>query len=248
MKHFVSIILTIIIFFNSAAQSLDSTLKYIWKNKTTNITASIEIYGLQHTNKSFCIFYLNSVDTIYNNVSDSLFKKFVNISTLNYPIIKINFYDVVNAVPDKKIKLYAEEFSKFILNDVQKKYPQIRTHNVIVSGVDFFAAVALFAATNNPQKINKTALFFNNVENTAHVINVSEADAKKLKGKLYLYVNHQNKEDKFADSLAKGLTLNSSLVLYKFDQFSSLGSSKVFEEAYNWLSVEGNNYIIRDED
>ncbi len=248
MKLFFSIILATVIIFNSAAQSLDSSVKYIWKNEATNITASVKIYGLQQTNKSFCIFYLNSVDTVYNNISDSLFNAFVNISMLNCPVIKINFYNVADTVSGKKIKLYAEEFSKFILNDVQKKYPRIRTHNLIVSGVDYFAMVALSAAIDNPQKINKTALFFHDIENTALLGNVSVADAKKLKGKLYLYINSQNKEDKLADSLANDLALNSTIVLYKFVDFGSLETSSIFKEAYNWLLADGNNYIIRNND
>lgn len=247
MKAFISIILAIIIFINSAAQSLDSTVKYIWKNKSTNITASVEIFGLKHSNKSFCIFYLNGADTVYNNISDSLFKTFVNISTLNCPIIKINFYNVADSFAGKKNKLYAEEFSRFILYDVQKKYPQIKTNNLVVSGVDYFAAVALFAAINNPLKINKTALFINKNDDTALFGDLSKADAIKLKGKVYLYINHQNKEEKYCDFLANDLALNSSIVMYKFDHFSNVESSKVFEEAYNWLMAAGNNYIIRND-
>ena len=248
MKTFLSTLIAVILFLNSAAQSLNSRVKYIWKNGATNITAAIEISGLQHTNKSVCIFYLKSVDTVYNKFSDSLFNKFVGTYLLNYPIVKISFFNISDTVIGKKIKLYGEEFSKFILADVQKKYPQIKTNNLVVAGVDNFALAALFAATNNPLKINKTALFFNNVENTSLLRYVNMADAKKLKGKLYLYVNHQNNQDTFADSMAKDLVLNSVVVLYKFDFFGNNESSKVFEEAYNWLFAEGNNYIIRDDD
>ena len=248
MKQFFIAILTTITFCNVAAQSVDSTAKYIWKNETTTISAAVEIYGLQASNKSFCIFYINNVDTVYNSISDSLFNEFVNISTLQCPVIKVSFYNLLDTVPTQKIKLYAEELSKYVMSDVQKKYPQIRTSNSIISGVDYFAVVALFAAINNPVKINKTALFFNDEENASLLSFVNNADAKKLKGKVYVYVNHQNIEDDLVDSLTTSIGLNSSIVLYRFDHLGEQVSPTLFEEAYNWLLADGNNYIIRSQD
>ncbi len=248
MKFLLSTILSVFIICNTSAQSLDSTIKYIWKNDVTNISAAIEIYGLQQKNSSFCVFYLNNVDTVFNNISDSLFGEFVNISVLKCPIIKVNFYNNQDTLPTKKIKMYAEEMSKFILADVQKRFPQIKTNNLIISGVDYFALVALSAAINEPLQINKTALFFNEQENAALLSSLTSADAKRLKGKLYFYINHQNDDDKFTDALTTNLALNSSIVLYRFDYYGDLISPNIFEEAYNWLLADGNNYIIRGVD
>ena len=248
MKIILSIILSVFISFVASAQSSDSTVKYIWKNEVTKVSASVEIFGLQQTSRSYCVFYLNNVDTVYNTISDSLFNEFVNISALKCPIVKVSFYNMLDSIPTKRIKIYAEELSKFILTDVQKRYPQIRTNNLIISGVDYFALVALTAAISDPRKVNKTALFFNEEESATLLNNVTSADAKKLKGKLYFYVNHQNKDENFADSLTTNLALNSSIVLYKFDHFGELLSSNIFEEAYNWLLANGNNYIIRNDD
>jgi hypothetical protein len=247
VKLVAGIILPLFIFFKSTAQSSDSTIKYIWKNDASNITASVEIYGLKKADNSYCIFYLNAVDTVYNNNSDSLFNTFVNISTLNCPILKISFYDMLDTVPAKKIKLYGQEFSKFILADVHKKYPQIRTNNPIISGVNYFAIVALSASINNPIKINKTALFFNKNSNIGELRDIGIGEVKNLKGKLYIYINHENIGDNFADFLVNDIALNSSTVLYKFDYFGDIEPSKVFEEAYNWLLADGNNYIIRND-
>ncbi len=248
MKPVVSFILYISIFFNATAQPSDSAVKYIWKNEATNVSASIEIYGIQQPNKPYCLFYFNNVDTVYNNISDSLFNEFVNISTLKCPVIKISFYNLTDTLPVQKIKLYREEFLKFILADVQKRYTQIRTNNLIISGVNYFAMVALSIAINDPLNINKTALFFNEEENAVPLNTVTAADAKRLKGKLYFYVNHQNKDDKFVDSLTTNLALNSTIVLYRFDHLGDLVSSSIFEEAYKWLLADGNNYIIQNDD
>ena len=249
MKIFASIIITVFSYFTSVAQETDNSIKYIWKNDATNITAAVEVYGLQKSIKSSsCIFYLNNVDTAFKTYSDSLFHAFVNMSTFNCPLIKISFYNAVEQVTGTKVALFAEEFSQFILGDIKKKYPQIKTNKPIVSGLNFFAIVALVVAINNPQNINKTALFFN--ENDAIDLSgiVSLAEAKKLKGKLYLYVNHQKTGESFTDALANDLALNSSAVLYKLDHYDSLDTIKVFEEAYYWLMAEGNNYIISNED
>ena len=249
MKIFISIIITVFSYFTSVAQQTDNSIKYIWKNDATNITAAVEIYGIQKSDKSsYSIFYLNNVDTAFKTYSDSLFHAFVNMSTLNCPLIKISFYNAVAPVTSVKVALFAEEFSQFILGDIKKKYPQIKTNKPIVSGLNFFAIVALVVAINNPLNINKTALFFN--ENGATDLSgiVSLAEAKKLKGKLYLYVNHQKIKQSFTDALANYLALNSSAVLYKLDNYDCLDTVKVFEEAYNWLMAEGNNYIISNED
>ena len=244
MKIFLSTILAII-FFSADAQSVDSSAKYIWKNEATKISAVVEIYGAQFHNKSQCLFYLNSVDTVYNNISDSLFKAFVNLAAASCPVIRISFYNKPDSLPAKKLKAYAEEFSIFIVSDIQKKYPQIRLQNLIVYGVNYFALVALSAAINNPQKINKEALFFN--EDAALLENISSVETSKLKGKFFLYVNHQNKENFFEDPFTSALALNSSVVLYKFDQFNNLGSANIFEEAFKWLLADGNNFIIQND-
>ena len=249
MKNLVIIIISVFSCFKTVAQQTDNSIKYIWKNDTTNITAAVEIHGLQKYNKSsFCIFYLNSVDTAFKSFSDSLFNSFVNISNLNCPLIKISFYNDVAPVTGKKATSFADEFSYSILGDIQKKYPQLKTNMSIVSGLNFFAIVALVISSNNPLKINKTALFFN--ENTHIDLSgiIGLAEAKKLKGKIYLYVNHQKTSESFVDTLANFLALNSSAVLYKLDHYVSIDTLADFEEAYYWLMAEGNNYIIKNED
>lgn len=247
MKIIFSIILILSLYFEVTAQSQDSNIKYIWKNDLSNIAAAINIYGSQQNKNSFCIFYLNSVDTVYNNISDSLFNEFANISSLICPVVKISFYNIPDTNSTIKMKSYAEEFTNFILTDVLKKLPSVKSNNFIVSGLDFYAAVVLYAATTNAKKINKTALFLHETDNAGILKNIGSADLKKLKGKMYIYVNHQQSEKLFADVLATDIVLNSNVVLYKFDHFGNYQSSFIFDEAYNWLLADGNNYIIRGE-
>ena len=248
MKLVLSIILFFFIFFKANAQTSDTTIKYIWKNEVTGGAATIEIYGIQQTDKLHCVFYLNNVDTVYNNTSDSLFNEFVNISTLHCPIIKISFYNLLDSISNNKNQLYQEEFSKFILPDVHKRYPQININNLIITGADYFATVALEAAIANSQKINKTALFFSSGKRMELLEKVNAADIKKLKGKLYLYIYHLAGENNSADSITTNLALNAVVVFYKFDDFGEPKSSSIFEEAYHWLLADGNNYIIRNND
>ena len=245
MKIFFSIIWAAIIFFSANAQSVDNSAKYIWKNDATKISASVEIYGAKFHNKSRCLFYLNSVDTVFNNISDSLFKAFVNLSAASCPVVRISFFKTIDSLPAKRLKAYADEFSTFIISDIQKKYPHLRTQNIIVYGVNYFALVALSAAINNSQKINKAALFFD--EDAAILENISSIETSKLKGKFFVYVNHQNKENFFEDAFTSATALNSSVVLYKFDQFNNLGSANIFEEAFKWLLADGNNFIIQND-
>lgn len=247
MKIVIAILTALVFSFNATAQLVGSNDKYIWTNEKTNISAAIEIYGQKQSNSPYCIFYLNSVDTIYNNISDSLFNAYVNISSLKCPIIKVSFYNELDTLSAIKMKLYATEFSNSIIADVLKKLPAVKANNFIVSGIDFFAAVVLYASSNNANKINKTALFLNETDNAALLKNIGLTEIKKLKGKLYLYVNHQHKEKLFADSLATNIALNSNIVLYKFDHFGTYLYSFIFDEAFNWLLADGNNYIIRGE-
>ena len=247
MRIFATIISFLLFSFAPHAQTLESNHKYIWKNDKSGISAAVEIYGLNQSNPSFCIFFLNSVDTVYNNVSDSLFNEYANISSLKCPIVKISFYNNLDTASAIRMKLYAEEFSNFIIADALKKLPAVKADNYIVSGIDFFAAVVLYASSTNAKKINKTALFLNETDNASLLKSIGQTDLKKLKGKLYLYVNHQHKEKLFADSVATDIALNSNIVLYKFDHFSTYESSFIFDEAYNWLLADGNNFIIRGE-
>ena len=234
------------IFSHTIAQSLDSTAKYIWTNEETKISASVEIFGLQLASKQYCVFYLTNVDTVYNNISDSLFKEFVNRSTLKCPIIKISFYNLLDSTPPQKIRLYENALTKFIVADVQKRFPKINTQNLVITGIDFFAVVALAVAIKKPTQINKAALFFNEEENV-RLLNSVLSSAKRLKGKVYLFVNHKLSKD-FIESPIEDLANNSSIDLYKFDYFGDLLPSSIFEEAYHWLLAEGNNYIIRNND
>lgn len=247
MKFYLCAILIIASTLKVVAQNGDSSLKYIWVNETSTVSAVIEIYGLQKSKSASIIYFLKNVDTVYNSYTDSLFQTFTNSSFLNCPVIKISFINY-DSVSDKKIKLYSDAFIKLILPDIQKKYQQLKSNNVIVSGVNDFALVALFGATINSFKISKTALFFNDDVDFSKSTLLNLEAFKNLKGKLFIYVNHQNYDDVFTDSLASNIALASPAVLYKYDNYANLLPFNIFIEAYKWLMAEGNNYIIENTD
>lgn len=245
MKFYLCAILIIASALKVIAQNGDSSIKYIWVNEKTPISAVIEIYGLQKSKSACSIYFLKNVDTVYNSGTDSLFQTFTNRPFLNCPIIKISFINY-DSVSDKKIKLYSDAFIKLILPDIQKKYQQLNSNNLIVSGMNDFALVALFSGTINSFKINKTALFFNEDVDFSKITLLNLEGFKHLKGKLFIYVNHQNYDDVFTDSLASNIALTSPAVLYKYDNYANLLPFNIFIEAYKWLMAEGNNYIIEN--
>ena len=229
---------------NASAQTGDSTTKYIWINEATHINAAIEIFGLQKSKSACSIYFLKNVDTAYKSASDSLIHIFTNSPPLNCPVVKISFYNSDASISDKKIKLYSDAFNKFILPDIQKKYKKLNSTNIILSGLNEFSKVALFSAANNSNKIKKTALFFNDNIDFSKITTPNMEGLKNLKGKLFMYVKHQNFNDVITDSLAINLTLASSIVLYKYDHYGNLLPLNIFIEAYKWLMADGNNYNI----
>ena len=246
MKFFLCAILVMASTLKLVAQTGDSTIKYIWKNETTHIIAAIEMYGLQK-NKSACsMYFLKNVDTAYNSATDSLLRNFTNISFLNCPVIIINFYNYDDSVSDNNIKLYSNTFTKFILPEIEKKYPALSASNIIVSGINDLALVALLSTINNPFKIKKTALFFNDKVNFSAMTPRNLETSKNLKGKLFIYVNHQNYTVAFKDSFIANLALESSAVFYKYDHYDNPLPHNLFMEAYKWLMADGNNYIIKN--
>ncbi|MFN0081094.1 MAG: hypothetical protein ACKVOM_01120 [Ferruginibacter sp.] len=248
MRLCVTIIVSFFIFYTSNAQQKDSVEKYIWKNEATGISAAIEIFGLQNTNATACLYFLSKADTIYNNQSDSLFSRFAPVSSLLCPVIKISFYNFYDSVLSNKLKMYAEEFGGAILQDIQKKYKQLPNDNNIVAGMNDFAIVALLSAAGSKIKINKTALFFNSYQADDSLLTGLKASSKGITGKMYLYVANAESDDVFTDKLATHLALNSSIILYKLQQFSLDLETDYFTEAYKWLLANGNNFIIKTAD
>lgn len=248
MKSYCTIIVSFFIFYTSYAQQKDSVEKYIWKNETTGISAAIEIFGLQNTNAITCVYFLNNADTIYNNQSDSLFSQFAPVSALLCPVIKISFYNFYDTVLSNKLKMYAKEFEGAVLQDIQKKYKQLPNDNLIVGGMNDFAIVALLSTVGSKIKINKTALFFNGYQADDSLLTILKASSKGITGKLYMYVANAESDDVFTDKLATDLAVNSSIVLYKLQQFSFDSETDYFTEAYKWLLANGNNFIIKTAD
>ena len=249
MKLLISAILIFLFSFNNVtAQVVDTTVKYIWKNEETKFTAAIEINGLQSKKNNSIIYFLKEVDTVYNFHSDSLFEAFTNNSLLNCIIVKISFYNLGDSISEKKIKLFSDEFCNKIVPDFLQKFKLPPTANLIISGINNLAQVALYSTLKNYKKINKTALFLNSNISQSLLNIFNNEDYQHLFGKLFIYVKHENNIESFTDSLAVKLALASSGVIYKYDDFESRLPVNIFFDAYKWLIAEGNNYIIKTND
>ena len=243
MKFLFAIIPFILFCENANAQFAD-TIKYVWQNETTKINASIEIYNAENTKSKGCIYFITHSDTSFKSISDSLFNKFIaSSSQLN--IVKISFYNLYDT---NKLSLFSTELINFILPDLAKKYKQLSNSTLILAGINDYALVALHAAMYNSEKINSTALFFNEYKPETAFSKELKSSPKQLKGKLFMYVNGGEENSLLTDSLAENLALNSSIILYKYDDENVQASKNIFTEAYNWLIADGNNYVLKTDD
>lgn len=244
MKSFCIIIFTIIFCHHANAQ-LNNEVKYIWQNEFSKINASVQIYKNSSKPTKGSIYFITNVDTIFNSHSDSIFKQFISSSSLQYDVIKISFYDLYDS---SKLTLFANELINNILPDINKRYKNVIKKNAILSGVNGYALVALQAAIQYSNTIEKTAVFFNEYLPNKEVCKQLAAASKLMKGKLFMYVNVKEDENLVADELAESLALYSTIILYKYDDENGLASKYIFTEAYNWLMADGNNYILKSED
>ncbi len=244
MKLIGVIILAIIFCQHTNAQYTNAS-KYIWQNDLTKIKASVQIYETNYKKNNATIYFITNVDTTFNSYSDSLFTQFTASSILQYNVVKISFYDLYDT---SKISLFSNEVINFILPDIIKKYKTIDKASTIISGVNDYAFIALYAATHYSDKINKTAIFFNEYMPNVMICNELAASSKLLKGKVFMYVNGEREDDFIINKLADNLALYSSIILYKYDDENSIASKYIFTEAYNWLMADGNNYVLKTED
>ena len=244
MKLIGIMILALLICENAHAQ-FNGGVKYIWQNDVTKINASVEIYSADIEKSKGCIYFITNVDTSFNSKPDSIFKQFIASSTVQCTIVKISFYNLYDS---SKISQLSSELINFILPDVAKKYKNIAKATPILIGVNDYALVALHAAIFHSDKITNTALFFNEYQPNMVVCAALKSSSKLIKGKLFMYVNSEEENGLVTDSLAESLALNSSIVLYKYDDVNARVSKTIFTEAYNWLLADGNNYVLKTDD
>ncbi|MCY7292262.1 MAG: hypothetical protein LH615_08780 [Ferruginibacter sp.] len=244
MKLF-CVIISAILFCDHLNAQLTSAVKYIWQNDSTKINASIEIYDTDNKKSRGSIYFITNVDTTFNSHPDNFFKQFIASSTLQYTFIKISFYPSFDS---SKMSVFSKELMDFILPDVSKKYKLFSKGDAVISGINDYALVALHAAIHYSDKINKTAVFFNDYVPNVFLCNQLETSSRLIKGKLFMYVNGEEENSFITNTLAEKLAIYSPIVLYKYDDVNALASKYIFTEAYNWLMADGNNYVLKTED
>ena len=218
--------------------------KYIWQNENKKINASIEIYGSESIKSKSCLYLITGVDTTLNAQSKDITSKFVEGSAPDYKMVKITFYAPCDSTTNL---LFSRELENFILPDVQKRY-NIDSSNIIFAGVNDYACVALHTSLQKRNKSNKTILFFNNYQPDDFVCQALENATRGLTGKIFMYVNSDEQSVSATNSLAESMALNSSVLLYKYDEGNTGVTTNILREACNWLLADGSNYILKKED
>jgi hypothetical protein len=224
------------------AQDTTKTIKYIVKKDAVNIY--IEIIPAIGDKKQ-TIYFLAIENDSSKNTLDTCFQKLVKNIAINTSIVKIIFNNSPSAEVEDIITPYANIIGREIISDVEKKYPFLLSHNIILAGINEGAFVAIGIASLLPEKVSKTAAFFIDYNPSITTRNDCAAFIHKAKGKLFIRTHYKDvlleNLNLFVDSLA----LKSSMMLYKIDAYEDDGIS--FGDGYNWLMADGNNYIIKTE-
>ena len=241
------ICLIIFIFCNSHFLLAQKAIEYKWQSSDGKTVAQISITPAQENVRNKKNLYLIALQ-------DSINKNFVDIS----------YNDIVKRLPTSCtiVKIYIEKkldsqevhdffaLSTLVVNEIfpflQKKNVTSTMEQTIIAGVDAGAEIALISALSISNKFNKTALFFSNAFAEFASSNQFDVLAPNIKGKLFIYVKHAENEMNVLYDMTEKLTLKSSIMLYKIDAYEEDNFS--FDDGYNWLIADGNNYVLKTDD
>lgn len=127
---------------------------------------------------------------------------------------------------------------------------QCSTHNIkmnekdlIISGANDGAVLALYIAALLPDSFNKTGIFIQDYPRFFLMKDVPAATASKVRGKVFINTQNEEKES-FAAGFADSLALNAGVMIYKIDDAGENNGRNIFSEFYKWSLADGNNYII----
>lgn len=227
------------------AQYSTSANEYIWQSKDGKTIAQISINPAVEDVGNKTVFYFVAMqDSVNNNLADTRYQNIITVLPTSCTSIKISLSQKLDTQEIRDFFL----LSKLVVNEVfpfiQEKYKMTKQYNSIIAGIDAGAEIALISALSFPDKFNKTALFFNDYLSGFAFVNKFEFPFS-IKGKLFIYVNHNESKFDTPDGLAYIIALKSSILLYKIDAYEEDNIS--FEDGYKWLMAVGNNYIIKTE-
>jgi hypothetical protein len=245
MKFLFSIILLVIGTNCFSQDNHFDTQRILLCNDSTRITINVEVIkSAGNDNTSNTIFYLiPKEDTSYNNIFENKGMQY-NDKLVAFNKVKIIFSFNGEIITLNKIESLTNYIQKFIFDTLKKEQPSIFARSNLFYAVNDGAIIALNMALQNPEKINKTALYFTNYQPLASIVKEINNNAAKLKGKLFVFTN--NEEDKLVevDEMMATLALKSTAMFYKIDAFEA-AINNADTLGYSWLVADGNNIILK---
>lgn len=214
------------------------TQKILLCNDSTRITINVKVIkSAGNDNASNTIFCITQ-----NNDSS-----FDNIEKLT-PIykVKINFSFDEGKMDGNIVSTLTKYLQHYIFDTLKKEQPSIFAKNNLFYGANDGAIIALNMALQNPEKINKTAVYFTDYAVSPSLSNYLNEDAAKLKGKLFVFTKSLENKIVVLDVLILTLALKSTAMFYRIDDFDKATDS-ADTMGYKWLLADGNNIILKTE-
>ncbi len=237
-------VLFLIIFLIASTKSFSQATnvvlqKILIDDDSTNILVDIEIIkSAVNDIASNTIFYLSQKkDSSYKNLIENT----SDVPTNNK--VKIIFSFKEEIISNNKIKTLVSYLQNYIFDSLKKEQPSLFTKKYLFYGVNDGAIIALKMALQQPDKINKTALYFLDYSVSSEIANYLSDYYARLKGKLFIFT--KNVEDRIVvlDVMITELALKSTAMFYRVDDFDDT-QDIFFTQGYNWLLADGNNIIL----
>jgi hypothetical protein len=228
------------------AQNSNNDIQLNWENSNKDISARISITApLENTNKKITVYFINMVDSVgkeYNNKNENFV--FNDVSSL-FTLIRISLFQMHDSEVVPNFSTLSKVFVNDIMPFIHKQYPLSKIGDGIIAGENAGAEIALNTSLNFSEKFNKTALFFDKYLSGFSYIK-DFVKTLTIKGKLFISENHKGGKFDTVDGLAHIVGLNSSVMIYKLDNYED-ENVDLFKYGYNWLLADGNNIILKTE-
>ncbi len=225
----------------SFSQVTNIVLKKILVNiDSTNILVDIEIIkSAVNDIASNTIFYLSQKnDSSYKNLIENT----NGVSTYNK--VKIIFSFNKEIISTNKIEALKNYLQNYIFDSLKKEQPSLFTKTHLFYGINDGAIIALNMALQQPDKINKTALYFSDYAVSPAIANYLSKDYGKLKGKLFILTKNVENKIVVLDEMITELALKSTAMFYRIEDFDDT-LDIIYTQGYNWLLANGNNIILK---
>ncbi len=235
------LVFTKVFSFGQAAYSLPQ--KILFCNDSTKITIDVAIIKLVANTNNTIIYFIPKEDSAVNNFFDNTHIEYnQQLGLCNK--VNIIFSCGAGVLAKNKKETLTNYLQKYLLDTLQKELPNLFVKNNLFYGINNGAAIALNMALQNAEKINKTAIFFNNYELTQLITTEIIGNAAKLKGKLFVYTNNEEQKLNKVDEIINELALKSNAMFYRIDAFNeSIKNADTL--GYSWLLADGNNIILK---